>query len=83
MIRNLTSAQLSHAATVVAAWLACSPNDLTIEPATGGRSTPVFRVQLANRSCYLRLTQSSAATNPPYANHIVAGMKRLANAPQP
>ncbi len=67
MISALTPSQLGHAATIVAAWLACSPHDLTIEPATGGRSTPVFRVQLGTQTCYLRLSETPAASLGPEA----------------
>jgi hypothetical protein len=64
---DLTPAQLSHAATILAAWLACSAHDLTIEPAAGGRSAPVFRVQLENQTCYLRLSETPTASLGPEA----------------
>ena len=52
---------------MVAAWLGCDADELAIEPAFGGRSTPVYRVELGAQSWYLRLSESSDASLGPEA----------------
>jgi aminoglycoside phosphotransferase (APT) family kinase protein len=52
---------------LVAGWLGCLPGELSITRASGGVSTPVFRVLLGPQTCYVRLSESPDASLGPEA----------------
>jgi aminoglycoside phosphotransferase (APT) family kinase protein len=54
-------------ADLAAAWLGCSPDELAIERARSGRSTPIFQVGLGGLSCFLRLSETPTASLGPEA----------------
>jgi aminoglycoside phosphotransferase (APT) family kinase protein len=58
----LDQERLTHGVRLAADWLGCSPHELKVAPAQGGRSTPIYQIELGNETFYLRLAESAEAS---------------------